>query len=78
MRADIYSLSWLGVGVGLAKIQWGQEHFKVGHCHVMRDGYQFVELIKFLALTPAGVNFTLRYVSVSSVLVLITSHWSPT
>ena len=28
MRADIYNLSWLGVGVGLAKTQWGQEILK--------------------------------------------------
>ena len=31
MRADIYNLSWLGVGVGLAKAQWGQDHFEVAH-----------------------------------------------
>ena len=31
MRADIYNLSWLGVRVGLAKAQWGQDHFEVAH-----------------------------------------------
>ena len=32
MRADIiYNLSWLGVGIVLAKAQWGQNHFEVAH-----------------------------------------------
>ena len=31
MRADIYNLSWLGVRVGLAKSQLGQDHFDVAH-----------------------------------------------
>ena len=31
MRADIYNLSWLGVRVGLAKAQWGQDHFEVAN-----------------------------------------------
>ena len=41
MRADIiYNLSWLGVGVGLAKAQWGQEHFVVAHFCEPHTTYQ--------------------------------------